>query len=201
MLPPVSGKYMSTDDGELIDVVKYPIQGLLTTSSLNKSTIDGNMFRVEHIRDLLQGDTADYAFRTPNIQDEEGRDLVVILALSTLNTNTDDVRYTLYEDVIVSGYGDLINEINLNRNSTNSSELQIYANSSVDVTGATAITDSILFGVAGRANSPSVGGLTSFDAYTILKPDTDYDLRLTNNGGADGQITIKIVHLEIFLRR
>lgn len=104
-----------------------------------------------------------------------------------------DFTISLHEANTYSS-GTAVVPANLNRNSIN--VLDTTMTDGVTATLNTAVFSTQVLGTAGQGNQSAVGGTFQNPASVLLKPNTDYVLAVTNDGGAAYNFTATIVFIE-----
>lgn len=137
----------------------------------------GSAYVVSYNADVSSGANLDVLIVTPN---------TTAWAHMLLNlAGENELLATLYETATVSAAGTALTEVNHNRNSANTAAVVVTHTPTVTGTG-TAIWQRI------GGSGETVGGEARNDAEMILKQNTTYLLRLTNNGVGTGWINVEL---------
>jgi hypothetical protein len=108
-------------------------------------------------------------------------------------------KVILYETVTFTGNA-VIPLVNSNRQSSNTSGIVVHSSFTVapNITGASIVDVIATLGGSGVGNT-SMGGEDSGDGFFILKKNTKYLLRVSNEDGDTANILLKIPLIETIL--
>ena len=155
----------STEAQEIIDYAHHEIHA-------------GSRFLYSETVDLASGANRDILIVTPNTT--KWAHLSLPLRIGSNKQTT----VTLYEDTTTSADGTAVSELNHNRNSGVAATVVLTHSPTVTVLGTILIQEQ--FGVAGGFFTDDVGGVAGGGRdELILKQNTKYLLRITNNDGSD----------------
>lgn len=158
------------------------------TETLNEA-LNGNRF-IGIIDTTLATETSfDVGIVTPT-------DCDIRLTGIDLGCDLNFAKAILYEDVTFTGSTELI-LINSNRQSETTTDLLVYTAFSVapNISSATIIDTIATLGGTGVGGT-STGGADNGDGFFLLKKNTKYLIRISNEDGATANILLKIPFIE-----
>ena len=177
-----SPSYVDGSDEQVLVSADY---GLPTTSPLGANLLEGHVYSIGYA----------YPF-SAKLADAANFDIAIAFAAGVESKVTieglcvGNAMGYLYEGATTSG-GTALTEVNLNRNSTNTSNGAAVLNPTVSSTG-TLLGQYVLIG--GVKKKATGGDLASVSM--LLKPLTTYLLRMTNVSGADQAAEMTITWYE-----
>lgn len=131
------------------------------------------------------------SFKTPTASGHSIHYIPNIIACSA-----DKLTIQLFEgDVISGGSNVLASVFNYNRQSSNATEMQSFLTGTTQSTPGTSILSRFIGGGTGVANTES-GGSTSEREKRVLKVDTIYTLKLTNDSENSNIINVQFSWIE-----
>ena len=113
------------------------------------------------------------------------------LRLISITASAGPMDVYFFESPTTSADGSGMSEINYNRNSLNTASLAAYSGPTVSVDG-TQLEYLLITGTKHEAGAGNDGAQTEF----ILKPSTNYLIKVTNNSGASVDYALKLFWYE-----
>ena len=112
---------------------------------------------------------------------------------SSFASNGDNITIEIFEDASVTG-GTTYAAKNRNRNSNNTSQVSITINPTVNTEGN--IIDKFYVGGGSGISDTTSGAITGNVDEWVLKPDTTYLIKITNNGASDSNVFVNLFWYE-----
>jgi len=179
-------KLIDSNTGEPADVID-DISGVLSTIAVEHANIHkGVLFSLLHKVDITAGSTAYIQLKTGS--------KTVHFKPTNIATDADKFAVEFLEDPTLTDGTTPITLINRNRTSSNTPEIAAYSNPT-GVSGGTKIDEFYVGGTVGQkiVGGDVIAGVNEF----VLKPNTDYIYKITNEGTSDGAVMIRMFFYEI----
>ena len=146
--------------------------------------IKGNVFSCTCLISLASEGVQDYGIVTPTDKD-------IRLSITDISADINYIKAILYEAPTFTGNAEA-DIVSYNRQSTTESEVTIYSTFTVapNITSATVLDTLATLGGATNPNL-SIGGSKSHDNYFVLKRDSKYLIRVSNEDTGTANVLIK----------
>jgi len=169
---PVKLTVKDVEDGQQILLLGDPITGLLSVmDSVHHEVHEGEMFAFERSASISNGANMDIRFKTGAKRVHTGLSIAA----------AGQCVVSLYEAATISA-GTPLSIYNMNRTSSNSPLSSAFHTPTVGATGSVALVDGRLI-AGGSTVQTRIGGAARIGSEYILKPNTEYLLRITNTSG------------------
>lgn len=156
------------------------IHSITVNSDETRMIVDGMTYQVYYENtSLANGGTQEFLLVTP-----ASPQAIHLQAIElTVDTGPDSIQ--IFEGCTVSANGTALTQINRNRNCTTASVLNVYRDPTVTGDG-TEISKHKIFSAQNKTPITSLGDVDEW----VLKYDTNYLVRFTNNSGGVGDVEI-----------
>lgn len=173
--------YGKTGSDEKIEFLTDEEEGyLIVIDSVHNEVHEGEMFHTNHIfSSVANGGNADTMLHT---LDGEYHTMFSVSVGGAVDV-------FLYEDVVVTDSGTAVTSYNMNRTSTKESDLVVTHTPTVSSTGTTLVSKFI---PGGSSQQTRIGGDTRTATEWLLKPNTNYMIRINNVSGTTIRASISI---------
>jgi len=176
----------------LLRAMNNQAHAMITFGEELNESLNGNRFIAIDMTTIATGLSFDVGITTPS--DKDVRFLWI-----DLGCDLNFAKCILYEGVTFTGSTQIV-PINSNRQSAKTAQTIIHSAFSVtpDITGAVIVDTVATLGGTGVGQSSS-GGAQEGDGFLLLKKNTKYLLRVSNEDGTTANVLLKIPFIETTL--